>query len=130
MASGEDEFENPVSDDDDAVVTIVAPTDTTITTDTTLATNTTVTENTLPFDETEVAGVTVTTAPTEVAGVTVTAAPGEVAADTLPFTGFGSGYTVTLGLLALLAGALVLIAVRGRKDEGTIGPDMGSWTNL
>jgi hypothetical protein len=130
MASGEDEFENPVSDDDDAVVTIVAPTDTTITTDTTLATNTTVTENTLPFDETEVAGVTVTTAPTEVAGVTVTAAPGEVAADTLPFTGFGSGYTVTLGLLALLAGALVLIAVRGRKDEETIGPDMGSWTNL
>jgi hypothetical protein len=129
-ASGEDEFENPVSDDDDAVVNIVAPTGTTITTETTLATNTTVTDTPLPFDETEVAGVTVTTAPTEVAGVTVTAAPGEVAADTLPFTGFGSGYTVTLGLLALLAGALVLIAVRGRKEEEATGPDMGSWTNL
>lgn len=67
---------------------------------------------------------------TEVLGTTVTTAPAEVSADTLPFTGFESGDTVKLGLLALLAGALMLFAARGPKEEEAIAPAMGSWSNL
>jgi hypothetical protein len=65
----------------------------------------------------------------EVLGTTITAPP-EVTAETLPFTGFESGDTVKLGLLALLAGALMLFAARGTKEEEAAATDIGGWSSL
>ncbi len=91
---------------------------------------TTVTTATTVTVVTTVPDVTTTTAVAgEVLGTTITAV-GEVAADTLPFTGFEAGGTAKLGLLAMLAGGLMLFAVRGRKeDRGTVA-DIGGWSNL
>ena len=66
----------------------------------------------------------------EVLGTTITVAPAEVSADTLPFTGFESEDTLKLGALSLLAGLLMLFAVRGPKEqEEASTPDMGGWSN-
>ena len=61
---------------------------------------------------------------------TITTAPPEVSADTLPFTGFESGDTVKLGLLAMLAGAMLLFAVRGPKEEEVAAADSSGWSSL
>ena len=63
----------------------------------------------------------------EVLGATITTAPEEVSADTLPFTGSESGGTIALGLLALLAGGLLLVAVRGPNSEEDAA-DLGPWS--
>jgi hypothetical protein len=76
---------------------------------------------------------TFTNAPSEVLGTTITTATTvpEVSAETLPFTGFESGDTVKLGLLALLAGALMLFAARGgTKEEEAAVTDIGGWSSL
>ncbi|MFP5333099.1 MAG: hypothetical protein ACLGHX_12175, partial [Acidimicrobiia bacterium] len=65
----------------------------------------------------------------DVLGTTVTTVS-EVSADTLPFTGFESCDTVKLGLLALLAGALMLFAVRGPKEEEEMATELGGWSDL
>jgi hypothetical protein len=66
----------------------------------------------------------------EVLGTTITTVP-EVSADTLPFTGFETGDTLRLGLLALLAGGLMLFAVRGRKEEEAAAvTEMGGWSSF
>jgi hypothetical protein len=73
--------------------------------------------------------VTTTTAEAEVLGTTITTVP-EVSAETLPFTGFEAGDTARLGLLAILAGGLMLFAVRGKKEEEGAATDIGGWSNL
>jgi len=67
----------------------------------------------------------------EVLGTTITTIP-EVVAETLPFTGFDAGDTLKLGLLALLAGALMLFAVRDRDVAEAVSSNRstGSWTPL
>ena len=64
-----------------------------------------------------------------VLGTTITAPP-EVAADTLPFTGAEARGSVTVGLLALLAGASMLFAVRAPNEENGPVTDIGGWSNL
>jgi hypothetical protein len=66
----------------------------------------------------------------EVLGTTITTAPAEVSADTLPFTGFESEDSLKLGALMLVAGLLLLFAVRGSKEEETAPADFGGWSNL
>jgi hypothetical protein len=113
--------------------TTVGETTTTVgETTTTLGTTTTVGETTttttglttfdvLPEEEEEAA----------VLGTTITTAPEEVSAETLPFTGFESGDTAKLGLLALLAGGLMLFAVRGRRgEEEPAAADLGGWSTF
>ncbi|MFP5333100.1 MAG: hypothetical protein ACLGHX_12180 [Acidimicrobiia bacterium] len=54
----------------------------------------------------------------------------EVAAETLPFTGSASGDVARLGLLAVLAGVLMLFAVRGPKEEEGAAAEIGGWSSL
>ena len=94
---------------------------------TTIVTETAPTTTTLPFDslpeqldESEVLGTTITTAPPT--------APEEVSADTLPFTGSESGDVVRFALLAVIAGALMLAAVRGPRNKEESSADLGGWS--
>lgn len=66
-----------------------------------------------------------------VMGTTVTTIP-EVVAETLPFTGFETEDTLKVGLLALIAGGLLLFAARGPKEEEAVAAaaSRGGWTNL
>lgn len=112
------------------VVTNTYRAPTTSTTETTVPT----TETTVPTTETTEAPttteaattteVTVTTATADgdVLGTTVTAPP-DVTADTLPFTGSGTGGLAAVGLLALVAGAAALGATR--REVG----DEGEWSH-
>jgi hypothetical protein len=70
----------------------------------------------VPEEEAEVLGTTITTV-------------AEVSADTLPFTGFETGDTLKLGLLALAAGALMLFAV-ARRDDERAATDTGGWSTF
>jgi hypothetical protein len=112
-------------------------TEATTTTTTTEATTTTTTQpvtTTVPQVTTTVPEVTTTIPfdelpepePAEVLGETIVA---EVVADTLPFTGFETEDTAKLGLLALVAGGLMLFAVRGRDEEEVEIAVAASWSN-
>jgi hypothetical protein len=100
---------------------------TTTTTQPTTTTTQPVTTTTQPVTTTTEA--TTTTTEAEVLGTTITTVP-EVSAETLPFTGFEAGDTARLGLLAILAGGLMLFAVRGKRDEEVASTDIGGWSNL
>ena len=101
---------------------------TTTTTEGTTSTTEATTTTTVP--EEEVLGTTVTTVPDEeVLGATITTVP-EVSADTLPFTGSESGDLFKMAMLALSAGALMLFAVRGPKEEDEVATDIGGWSSL
>jgi hypothetical protein len=110
---------------DPTTTTTTQPTTTTTeatTTTTVPQVTTTVPEvtTTIPFDELP------EPEPAEVLGETIVA---EVVADTLPFTGFATEDTAKLGLLALVAGGLMLFAVRGRDEEAAETAVAGSWSN-
>jgi SdrD B-like domain/Domain of unknown function DUF11 len=59
--------------------------------------------------------------------VTTTTVP-PVTASTLPFTGFEAGQTITLGLMALLAGGMFLLVGR-RKDEEPVTATRARWSD-
>ncbi len=105
--------------------TTEATTTTTQPTTTTTQPTTTTTQPTTTTTE----AVTATTAEAEVLGTTLTTVP-EVSAETLPFTGFEAGDTAKLGLLAMLAGGLMLFAVRGKKEDEDAATEIGGWSNL
>lgn len=94
-------------------------TSTTTTSSTTTTTSTTTSSTTTPSTtttSTTLVPTTTTQAPTTtigivVLGTTITTSIPEVVAETLPFTGFEPDDAVSLAVLALLAGALLLIAV-------------------
>lgn len=110
--------------------TTTSSTTTTTVLATTASTEATTTTTTQP--EGEVLGTTLTTIASEsgeeVLGTTITAVP-EVSADTLPFTGSESGDLFKLAMLALVAGVLMLFAVRGAKPEEA-GRGIGGWSSL
>ena len=89
----------------------------------------TTTTTTQPTTTTTEATTTTTEPEDEVLGTTITTVP-EVSADTLPFTGSESGDLFKLAMLALAAGALMLFAVRGPKEEEAATTDIGGWSSL
>ena len=121
----------------EATTTTTEATTTTTTQPTTTTTEaTTTTTTTQPTTTTTEATTTTTEATTtttepeeEVLGTTITTVP-EVSADTLPFTGSESGDLFKLAMLALAAGALMLFAVRGPKEEDEVATDIGGWSSL
>ncbi|MEX1004290.1 MAG: hypothetical protein WD156_02830, partial [Acidimicrobiia bacterium] len=116
---------------DDTTTTTVDDTTTTTVDDTTTTTVDDTTTTTVDDTTTTTASTTFDSLPeAEVLGTTITTAPAEVSADTLPFTGFESEDTLKLGALALLAGLLMLFAVRGPKEEEAAPADLGGWSSL
>lgn len=102
---------------------------TTTTEESTTTSQETTTTATVLAAETAITTTTTTEPDGEVLGVTITTVP-EVSADTLPFTGSESGDMVKLAMLALLAGALMLFAVRGPKENEGTSADLGWWSSL
>lgn len=104
----------------------VSPTTTPSTTTTEPTTTTTVEITTTTVENTTTTVVDPTTSSSVAPVVTSTTVP-PVTASTLPFTGFEVQTTALLGLLALVGGGVLLMAVGGRREEQEDSDSIGAW---